>query len=81
MTDRASFDRAIRWLTELPSTMPADTVLVLVGALTSVLLICHCGSQPYGEIRDCDIALKAYTDAPQTHARLSAWSDALMLCS
>jgi mevalonate pyrophosphate decarboxylase len=31
MTDRASFDRAIRWLTELPSTMPADTVLVLVG--------------------------------------------------
>jgi hypothetical protein len=32
MTDRASFDRAIRWLTELPSTMPADTVLVLVGA-------------------------------------------------
>lgn len=33
MTDRASFDRAIRWLTELPSTMPADTVLVLVGTL------------------------------------------------
>ena len=36
MTDRASFARAIRSLTELPSTMPADTVLVLVG----VALIC-----------------------------------------
>lgn len=31
MTERASFERAIRWLTELPSTMPADTVLILVG--------------------------------------------------
>lgn len=30
MTERASFERAIRWLTELPSTMPADTVLILV---------------------------------------------------
>lgn len=38
MTDRASFDRAIRWLTELPSTMPADTVLVLVGAPLACLL-------------------------------------------
>eukprot|EP01025_Chloroclados_australasicus_P030744 TRINITY_DN30921_c0_g1_i8.p1 TRINITY_DN30921_c0_g1~~TRINITY_DN30921_c0_g1_i8.p1 ORF type:complete len:275 (+),score=16.91 TRINITY_DN30921_c0_g1_i8:122-826(+) len=30
MTDRSSFERAERWLVELPSTMPADAVLVLV---------------------------------------------------
>ena len=33
MTDRSSFERALRWLDELPNTMPSDAVLILVGAL------------------------------------------------
>ena len=33
ITDRTSFERATRWLDELPNTMPSEAVLVLVGAL------------------------------------------------
>ena len=31
ITDRNSFERALRWLDELPNTMPSDAILILVG--------------------------------------------------
>jgi Ras family len=37
ITDRTSFERAVRWLDELPNTMPSDAVLVLVGALQNIM--------------------------------------------
>jgi hypothetical protein len=44
MTDRASFERALRWLNELPNTMPSDAVLLLVGVILASLLACSLGA-------------------------------------